>query len=221
MATETVVRTGMPLLGDPFTEMEVMTTHGPMKLPGDKKGKWWVLFSHPGDFTPVCTTEFYAFTKRWDQFQEMGVDLVGHSVDQVFSHLKWVEWINEKLNVEVPFPVIADGMGDVAVRLGMIHPGKGSNSVRSVYVIDPQGILRLMIYYPQEIGRSVDEIIRAVKALQTSDANKVSMPEGWPRNDLFQDKVILPPPKNEKDAKERKKALGDGCLDWWLCTKQL
>lgn len=214
-------RENMPLLGDPFPEMEVQTTQGMMRLPQDKKGKWWVLFSHPGDFTPVCTTEFYAFTKRWDQFKEMGVDLVGHSVDQVHSHLKWVEWINDKFEVQVPFPVIADGMGTVATRLGMIHPGKGSNSVRSVYVIDPQGILRLMIYYPQEIGRSVDEILRAVRALQTSDKNKVSMPEGWPKNDLMGDEVIVPPPKDEKTAMERKKQMGPDCYDWWLCHKKL
>jgi peroxiredoxin (alkyl hydroperoxide reductase subunit C) len=219
--TEKMCRAGMPLLGDPFPDMQVQTTHGPMSLPGDMKGKWFVLFSHPGDFTPVCTTEFYAFTKRAEQFKELGVELIGHSVDQMNSHIKWVEWINEKLNVTVPFPVIADGMGTVAMKLGSIHPGKGSNTVRSVYIVDPKGILRLMLYYPQEVGRSADEILRVVKALQVGDKNGVALPEGWPRNELFGDDVIVPSPKDEKGAKERKKQMGDACLDWWLCHKKL
>ena len=221
MEQQTVRRAGMPLLGDPFPEMKVDTTHGPINLPGDMKGSWFVLFSHPGDFTPVCTTEFHAFAKRAAEFDELGVKLIGHSIDQVQSHIKWVEWINDNLNVKVPFPVIADSMGGVAIRLGAVHPGKGSNTVRSVYIIDPEGILRLMLYYPQEVGRSVDEILRAVKALQVSDKNKVAMPEGWPKNELFGDDVILPPPSDETVAMERKKKLGDGCLDWWFCHKKL
>ena len=214
-------RSASPLLGDPFPEMKVQTTHGPMSLPGDLKGKWFVLFSHPGDFTPVCTTEFYAFTKKADKFKELGIELIGHSVDQAQSHLKWVEWINDNLKVQVPFPVIADGLGAVAIRLGSIHPGKGSNTVRSVYVVDPEGKFRLMLYYPQEIGRSVDEILRAVKALQISDKNRVAMPENWPNNELFGSDVIVPPPADEKTAKERKAQMGDACLDWWLCHKKL
>ncbi|NLK26625.1 MAG: peroxiredoxin [Euryarchaeota archaeon] len=211
----------MPLLGDPFPEMEVQTTHGMLKLPQDMAGKWFVLFSHPGDFTPVCTTEFFAFTKNADKFKEIGCELIGHSVDQVFSHIKWVEWINENLKVQVPFPVIADGSGTVAARLGMIHPGKGSNTVRAVFIVDPNGTLRLMIYYPQEIGRSVDEVLRAVKALQVCDKNKVSTPENWPNNAFLGDNVILPPPKDERSAMERKKQMGPACYDWWFCHKKL
>ena len=170
-------KTGIPLIGDKMPSIEIQTTHGIKKFPEDYKGKWIVLFSHPGDFTPVCTTEFYAFAKRDKEFKELNTELIGLSIDQVFSHIKWVEWIKEKLEIEIPFPIIADDMGHVATRLGMIHPGKGTNTVRAVFIIDPEGFIRLMIYYPQEIGRQADEILRALKALQISDKNKVAMPE--------------------------------------------
>ncbi len=212
-------RSGLPLLGDKFPDMEIQTTHGVKKLPDDYKGKWVVLFSHPGDFTPVCTTEFVAFAKRADQFKELNAELVGLSIDQVFSHIKWVEWIEEKLNVNIPFPIIADDMGKVAKALGMLHPGKGTNTVRAVFIIDPEGTLRLMIYYPQEIGRQVDEVLRALKALQISDSQKVAMPENWPNNELLGDKVIIPPPKDVATAEERKKSA-EG-YDWWFTYKSL
>ena len=154
---------GIPLLGDKFPQMEVQTTHGKMSLPGDMAGKWFVLFSHPGDFTPVCTTEFYAFAKRAEEFKKLNAELIGLSIDQVQSHIKWVEWINEKLDVKIPFPVIADGVGAVATKLGMLHPSKGTNTVRSVFIVDDKGLVRLMIYYPQEIGRSVDELLRGAQ----------------------------------------------------------
>jgi peroxiredoxin (alkyl hydroperoxide reductase subunit C) len=130
---------GIPLIGDKFPEMEVQTTHGMMKLPANFSGKWFVLFSHLADFTPVCTTEFFAFAKRYEEFKKLNCELIGLSVDQVFSHMKWAEWINDKLGVEVPFPIIAD-TGKVAAMLGMIHPGKGSNTVRAVFVVDDKGI---------------------------------------------------------------------------------
>ena len=198
------IKTGIPLLGDKMPEMAVQTTHGIKKIPGDYKGKWVVLFSHPGDFTPVCTTEFYAFAKRNEQFKKLNAELIGLSVDQVFSHIKWVDWIKDNLNQEIPFPVIADEMGRVSMKLGMIHPGKGTNTVRAVFIIDPEGILRLMVYYPQEIGRQVDEILRALKALQVSDKNKVALPENWPNNELIKDKAILPPPKSYHPRKTLK-----------------
>ncbi len=152
----------MPLLGDKFPDLSVVTSHGPMNLPGDVSGSWFVLFSHPADFTPVCTTEFVAFQKRYNAFKELGVKLVGMSVDQVFSHIKWVEWIKEKLDVEIEYPIIAAN-DTIANKLGLLHPGKGTNTVRAVFVVDPQGIVRLMIYYPQEIGRNMDEVVRAVR----------------------------------------------------------
>jgi peroxiredoxin (alkyl hydroperoxide reductase subunit C) len=213
------IKTGIPLLGDKMPEMAVQTTHGIKKIPGDYKGKWVVLFSHPGDFTPVCTTEFYAFAKRNEQFKKLNAELIGLSVDQVFSHIKWVDWIKDNLNQEIPFPVIADEMGRVSMKLGMIHPGKGTNTVRAVFIIDPEGILRLMVYYPQEIGRQVDEILRALKALQVSDKNKVALPENWPNNELIKDKVIIPPPKDLVEADKRRNTA-DG-YDWWFTYKSL
>jgi len=214
----------MPLLGEKFPEMEVKTTHGIKKLPGDYAGKWFVLFSHPGDFTPVCTTEFVAFAKKAEEFKKINTELIGLSVDQVFAHIKWVEWIEEKLGVKIPFPVIADELGRVAFQLGMIHPQKGTNTVRAVFVVDDKGILRLMMYYPQEVGRSVGEVLRAVKALQVSDANKVALPENWPNNELIGNKVIVPPAATEEAAKERLQKAQKGeleCFDWWFCYREL
>jgi peroxiredoxin (alkyl hydroperoxide reductase subunit C) len=219
MNEETVSRGGIPLIGDKFPQMDVQTTHGKLSLPNDMAGKWFVLFSHPGDFTPVCTTEFYAFAKKKEEFVKLNTELIGLSIDQVQSHIKWVEWINDNLEIEIPFPVIADGVGAVATKLGMIHPGKGTNTVRSVFIVDDKGIVRLMIYYPQEIGRSVDEVLRALKALQVSDKNNVALPENWPNNELIKDRVIVKPAADEKTAWERK-AKCEG-YDWWFCHKKL
>lgn len=212
-------RSGIPLLGELMPEFTIQTTHGVKNFPSDYKGKWIVLFSHPGDFTPVCTTEFVAFAKRNEEFKKLNAELVGLSIDQVFSHIKWVEWIQEKLNVQVPFPIIADDMGRIAAKLGMLHPGKGTNTVRAVFLIDPEGKMRLMIYYPQEIGRQVDEVLRSLKALQISDKYKVAMPENWPNNELIGDKVINPPPKDMAAAEERLKSP-EG-YDWWFTFKSL
>ncbi len=212
------IQTRMPLLGERMPDLKVQTTHGMKNIPGDYAGKWFVLFSHPGDFTPVCTTEFVAFANRAEEFKKLNTELIGLSIDQVFSHIKWVEWIGEKLNVNIPFPVIADDMGNVAKTLGMIHPGKGTNTVRAVFVVDPNGIMRLMIYYPQEIGRQVDEVLRAIKALQIADSHKVAMPENWPNNEILKDKVIIPPPKDMEGVEERKQYEGP---DWWFKYKSL
>ncbi len=208
----------IPLLGDDFPEMNVSTTFGPMSLPGDLKGKWFVLFSHPADFTPVCTTEFVGFQKRIAQFEELGVQLIGMSVDQVFSHIKWVEWIKEKLDIEITFPIVAAN-DFIANKLGMLHPGKGSNTVRAVFVVDPESKVRLVLYYPQEIGRNMDEIVRATKALITSDKNGVAIPANWPENELIKDRVIIPPAQSQKDAKTRLDEY-EG-YDWWFCHKSL
>lgn len=211
-------KNSMPLLGEEFPELSVQTTHGPMNIPADLKGSWFVLFSHPADYTPVCTTEFVAFQKRIAEFDKLNCKLIGMSVDQVFSHIKWVEWIKEKLDVEITYPIIA-GNDTVAARLGMLHPAKGSNTVRAVFVGDPEGTIRLILYYPQEVGRNMDEIVRAVKALQISDTNGVAMPAGWPDNELIKDRVIVPPPTDVKSAKER---LGQyENYDWWFCHRKL
>jgi peroxiredoxin 2/4 len=210
----------MPLLGDRVGSFEAQTTKGIVKFPEDYAGKWVVLFSHPADFTPVCTTEFYAFQKRYPEFRALGCELIGLSIDQIFSHIKWVQWIAENLKTEIEFPVIADDRGKIAESLGMVHPGKGNNTVRAVFVIDPEGMIRLILYYPQEVGRNMDEILRVVKALQTSDKNKCAMPANWPDNELIRGEVIVPPPKDAKTAAERKKPQYE-CYDWWFCHRKL
>jgi peroxiredoxin (alkyl hydroperoxide reductase subunit C) len=204
----------VPLIGDQFPEMKVQTTHGVKNLPEDYKGQWFILFSHPADFTPVCTTEFYAFQTRYAQFRELNVELLGLSVDQVFSHMKWTEWIKDNLKVKIEFPIIAD-TGEVAVKLGLIHPGSPSHTVRGVYFVDPTGKIRAILYYPEELGRNFDEFLRMIKAFKVHEKQHVAMPANWPNNELFGDDVILPPASNEELAEERRGKKE--CLDWWLC----
>jgi len=209
----------MPLIGEKFPELEVQTTQGRLKLPDAFKGKWFVLFSHPADFTPVCTTEFVAFQKRYEEFKKLGCELIGLSIDQVFSHIKWVEWIKEKLGIEIQFPIIADDLGKVAGTLGLVHPAKGTNTVRAVFIVDPEGTIRAMLYYPQELGRNMDEILRMVRGFQVSDAEDVAIPANWPENELIGDEVIIPPASDIKTAAERPKQYK--CYDWWFCHKKL
>ncbi|MCF6459557.1 peroxiredoxin [Clostridium sp. Cult3] len=214
----------MKLLGEKFPSMEVVTTHGVKKLPEDYEGKWFILFSHPGDFTPVCTTEFVEFSRRADEFNKLNTQLIGLSVDQVFSHIKWVDWINEHSDVKVPFPVIADELGRVSNQLGMIHPSKGTNTVRAVFIVDDKGIIRLIMYYPQEVGRNVDEVLRSLKALQVADEHNVAIPENWPNNKWIGDHVIVPPAANEELANKRKEQIKNKeieAFDWWLVHKPL
>ncbi|HOK01553.1 MAG: Selenocysteine-containing peroxiredoxin PrxU [Spirochaetes bacterium ADurb.Bin218] len=208
----------MPLIGDKFPEMEVVTTRGKMTLPGAYKGKWFILFSHPADFTPVCTTEFVAFQKRYDEFRKLNTELIGLSIDQVFSHIKWEEWIREKLNVEIQFPIIAD-TGKIANTLGLIHPGKGTNTVRAVFFVDPEATIRAILYYPQELGRNFDEILRMAKAFQVADKEKVAMPANWPDNELIKDRVIVPPAQDVETARKRPSEYD--CYDWWFCHKKI
>ena len=213
----------MVVIGEKFPKVEVNTTHGKMKLPDDFKGKWFILFSHPADFTPVCTTEFYAFQKRYEKFKELGAELIGLSVDQVFSHLKWIEWIKEKLGVEIEFPIIADDRGDLAEKLGMI-PSGATITARAVFIVDPEATIRAIIYYPAEVGRDVDEILSALKALQISDKHGVALPHKWPNNELVGSNVIIPPASTKDAIKERETAKERGeieCYDWWFCHKKL
>ncbi len=176
-----------PALGEPVPDFEAETTQGPIKL-SDLKGKWVILFSHPSDFTPVCTTEFIAFAEIHDELAALNVKLIGLSVDSISSHLAWVRNIKEKMSVTIPFPIIADLNMKVAKKYGMIHPAQNSTAaVRCVFFIDDKGIMRAMIYYPLQNGRFMPEIIRLVKALQTTDKYKVSTPASratklsWPR----------------------------------------
>ena len=210
----------MPLIGDKFPQLKVQTTHGVMNLPDDYKGKWFILFSHPADFTPVCTTEFVAFQKLVPEFKKLNTELIGMSIDQVFSHMKWTDWIKEKLDVEITFPIIADH-GTIAQKLGMVHPGKGTNTVRAVFIVDDKGHVRIMLYYPQELGRNMEEVLRAVKGMQISDENGVAIPANWPNNEMLKDSVIVPPANNEKTKKERLDSKEFECLDWWFCHKKL
>lgn len=213
----------MPLLGDKFPEMKVVTTHGEMVLPNAMQGKWFVFFSHPADFTPVCTTEFFSFQKFYPRFKALNTELIGLSMDQVFSHIKWEEWIKDNLKADIEFPIIAD-TGAVAERLGLIHPGKGTNTVRAVFIVDAKGIIRVIFYYPQELGRNMEEIIRSVEAMQFSDQFNCSMPANWPKNELIGDRVIIPPSKDTKSAFERKAKIKKGEIqgyDWWFAHKAM
>jgi len=210
--------TRMPILGKKFPYFEVETTHGKRILPDDYDGKWFVLFSHPADFTPVCTTEFIAFAKKYDTFKKLNIELIGLSIDQVFSHVEWISKIENIFKIKIPFPVIADSANGVAQKLGMIHPGKtNTNTVRAVFIVDPYGILRLSFFYPQEIGRNMEEILRATKAMMVTDTYDVATPENWPNNNLIGSDLILPPPDNIQKA--RQAVLEDECYDWWFCHR--
>lgn len=208
-----------PLIGEKFPELQVETTEGMLKLPETYKGKWFMLFSHPGDFTPVCTTEFFSFSKRYEDFQKLNTELVGLSVDSTISHIEWVNWIEEHLGVKVPFPVIGDGMGKVATKLGMLHAQSSTSTVRAVFIVDPNSTVRLIMYYPLEIGRNVDELLRSIKALQMNEKYKVALPANWPTNELIGEKVINPPPKSVADSKIRMDQFKG--YAWWLTYKEV
>ncbi len=205
-----------PRLNEPAPDFAAETTHGRKTL-ADYRGKWLVLFSHPADFTPVCTTEFVAFAQAADQFKALNAELLGLSIDSVFSHLAWERNIKEKFGVEIPFPIIADLSMAVAKAYGMIQPGASDTSaVRATFLIDPEGKLRAMVYYPMSNGRSIPEFVRLLAALQTSDAHGVATPEGWRPGD----KVIVPPPKTA-EAAEKRAGEGYECVDWYFCKKAL
>lgn len=213
-----------PLLGEKFPQLEVKTTLGRMTLPNNYEGKWFILFSHPGDFTPVCTTEFIEIERKSSQFKALNTELIGLSIDGVFSHMKWVEWIKDVFQVDIRFPIIADELGIVAKRLGMISSELGHLTVRTVFIIDPKGKIRLMMNYPPEVGRNSDELLRVVKALQTATEHKIATPANWPNNEYLGSQVMIPPPGNFYSVQKR---LEEGklgkvtCLDWWFCYKQL
>ncbi len=210
---------GIPTIGEKFPEMDVTTTHGKIKLPDHFRGKWFILFSHPADFTPVCTTEFVAFSKRYEDFKKLNTELIGLSVDSVWSHIKWTEWIQEKFNIKVPFPIIADPRGEVAEKLGMLHAQSATHTVRTVFIVDPEGVIRAILYYPQEVGRNIGEILRLLKALQINSKYGVALPANWPENELIDSRVIVPPATSEKEAEERLKSYE--CFDWWFCHKEI
>ncbi|NLO90145.1 MAG: peroxiredoxin [Clostridia bacterium] len=207
----------IPMIGEKAPDFEAITTHGKISLK-DYKGSWLILFSHPADFTPVCTTEFVAFTDIHDELEKRGVKLLGLSIDSVHSHIAWVRNIEEKFGKKVPFPIIADLSMDVAKKFGMIHPKQSSTSaVRCVFVIDPNQIVRAIIYYPLSTGRNMDEILRLVDSLQTVDKHSVATPANWRPGD----KVIVPAPMTQEGAEERMKQEDLECIDWYLCKKEI
>lgn len=205
-----------PRLNEPAPLFEAKTTHGVKRLT-DYQGKWLVLFSHPADFTPVCTTEFMAFARLHPEFKKLNCELLGLSIDSNFAHLAWVRNIKEKFDVEIPFPVIEDLSMRVANAYGMIQPGASDTSaVRATFIIDDKGVLRAMVYYPMTNGRSIPEFLRLVKALQTSDKHAVATPEGWQPGE----KVIVPPPQTQEAAEKRAKE-GYEYVDWYFSKKEL
>ena len=213
---ESFATAGLPRLNEPAPDFDALTTHGRKSL-ADYKGQWLVLFSHPADFTPVCTTEFTAFAQRADDFAALNTQLLGLSIDSHYAHIAWVRAIKEKFGVTIPFPIIADLDMAVASAYGMIQPGASdTQAVRATFIIDPEGVLRAMVYYPMTNGRSVDEFLRLVKALQTSDEHKVATPENWKPGD----KVIVPTPQTVAEADARMDAPYE-VTDWFFATKDL
>lgn len=214
----------MPRIGDKAPEFKAVTTQGEINFPADYKGSWVILFSHPADFTPVCTTEFMTFATMEKQFAEINTKLVGLSIDGLFSHIAWLRNIKEKIDfngmkdVEVKFPLIEDITMTVANKYGMIHPNEmTTKAVRAVFVIDPNGVIQAIIYYPAALGRNFDELYRIVVALQTSAGFGVAMPADWrPGKD-----VIVPPANSCGAAKDAMASKDTTCHDWYLCTKPL
>jgi peroxiredoxin (alkyl hydroperoxide reductase subunit C) len=213
---EMVGKGRLPRIGEPAPDFEAETTLGTLRLE-DFRGNWLILFSHPADFTPVCTTEFVAFSQIHDELRGLGVELMGLSIDSGYAHIAWVRNIEANFDVSIQFPVIADVDQKVATLYGMIMPGESKTETsRCVFFIDPNGILRAMIYYPLTTGRNMQEILRVVKALQTTDENAVATPANWQPGDA----VIVPPPKTQEGAEERLRE-GYDCKDWYFCKKNL
>lgn len=222
--SETII--SMPRIGDKAPSFQAITTQGKIDFPKDYKGEWVILFSHPADFTPVCTSEFMTFAKLADKFAKANCKLVGLSIDGLYSHIAWLRTIKDKIkfkdmkNMEVKFPLIEDITMEVAKKYGMIQPGESeTKAVRAVFFIDPKGFIRAIIYYPLSLGRNFDELYRVIIALQTADAFAVATPADWNPGD----DVIISPASSCGVAEDRMVAKDDGlqCEDWFFCTKKL
>ncbi|HEY5842800.1 MAG TPA: peroxiredoxin [Mycobacterium sp.] len=218
--------TGMPRIGDPAPAFTAVTTQGEINFPADYAGKWVIFFSHPADFTPVCTSEFMTFASMQQEFADYNTALVGLSVDGLYSHIAWLRTIKDKItfrgmkDVEVTFPLIEDVSMKIAEKYGMIMPGEDSTkAVRAVFVIDPEGKIRTVIYYPLSLGRNFDELLRVIKALQTADHFSVATPADWRPGEP----VIVPPAGSCGTAAQRMSEHADGlhCEDWFFCTKEI
>ncbi|MBN2230793.1 MAG: peroxiredoxin [Candidatus Thorarchaeota archaeon] len=214
---ETKVEKRMLLIGEEAPDFEAVTTDGPIKFSEWAKGHWVILFSHPADFTPVCTTEFMAFADIYPELKERGVKLIGLSIDSIYSHISWLRTIKEKLGKEIPFPVIEDLSMNVASKYGMVHPSQSATAaVRAVFFIDPNFKLRALVYYPLSTGRNMAEFLRVIDAFQTADKHNVATPANWHPGD----EVIVPPPKTSAAA-EKRMSEGYDCTDWFFCKKKL
>ncbi len=208
------------LVRDKFPEITVKTTKGDLSLPIAYKGKWFILFSHPGDFTPVCTTEFVAFQKRFQQFKELNTELIGLSVDSIEDHVAWIKWISVNLKVDIEFPIIDDSFREISKELGMIREGDViTDTARSVIVVDFKGTVRTILEYPKELGRNMDEILRIVKGLQLASNKHLFAPANWPNNEIVGDKVLVP--ASTKLTDEEAKTQGICKLSDWFMYKSI
>jgi peroxiredoxin 2/4 len=214
---EEVKVVSMPRIGDQAPDFTANTTYGPIQFSEFNKGSWVVMFSHPADFTPVCTTEMSGFAVRHNEFKEMHTKLLGLSIDSIHAHVAWVNNVKKNTGVLFDFPIIADIDMKVSKLYGMLQPNESETAaVRAVFFIDPSGKIRLMMYYPLNVGRNMDEIIRVLNALQTSDKYSVAMPLNWTPGE----KVIVPPPKTVQDMEEREKSDYE-MVDFYLAKKSL
>lgn len=211
-----LVEQKMPLIGELAPQFEATTTQGKINLK-DFSGSWLVFFSHPGDFTPVCTTEFIAFANSYEEFKKRNCYLLGLSVDGLASHISWIKNIEEKTGTKIPFPIIVDSGRVIAHKYGMLHPEQSTTeTVRTTFIICPEGRIRLILYYPMSTGRNINEILRCIDALQTADKFHVATPANWQKGD----KVLMPLPQDQESAEARLKE-GYDCIDWYLCKKEL
>ena len=215
----------LPLIGDPAPSFRAKTTMGEINFPKDYKGKWVILFSHPADFTPVCTTEFMTFAHMQEDFRKLNTELIGLSIDSIYAHIAWLRTIKEKIefngmkNIEVMFPVIEDLKMDVSKKFGMVQPSVSSTqAVRAVFIMDPEAKVRAILYYPLTTGRNMDEIKRMIIAMQKADKEQIATPANWQPGD----DVIVPPPGSCGSAKDRVESQSDDqyCLDWFMCFKK-
>lgn len=222
----TAATTGMPRIGDQAPAFTAVSTQGGINFPADYRGKWVILFSHPADFTPVCTSEFVTFASMQQQFAAYNTELLGLSVDGLYSHIAWLRTIKEKItfrdlkDVDVTFPLIEDVSMEIARKYGMIMPGEDSTkAVRAVFVVDPVGTIRAIIYYPLSLGRNFEELLRVIKALQTTERFGVATPADWRPGEP----VIMPAADSSAAAQDRLEGCGDGieCADWFFCTREL
>lgn len=222
---KTVEYVRMPLIGDLAPSFRAKTTMGPVNFPDDYKGRWVILFSHPADFTPVCTTEFMTFASRQEDFRKINTELIGLSIDSIYAHIAWLRTIKEKIefrgmnNVEINFPVIEDLKMEVSRKFGMVQPNASTTqAVRAVFIVDPDAKVRAVLYYPLSNGRNIDEIYRLVLGLQKSDREQIATPANWqPGED-----VIIPPPGSCGTARDRVENQDEDkyCLDWFMCFKR-